>query len=105
MQQVLRCNKFHEQKVQVLRREKSTCNKSHEHKSARTGSTNKNQHGTTSIKKISFTRRQINLQVSRREKSICDKFHERESAHNKLREQKSQRNDFHSQNQFNEERN
>ena len=88
------CNKFHEQ------------NQFHKKKNQHTSFTNKNQHATSSMDKISFMWRKFNIEVSRRENSTCNMFYEQKSALNKLNEKKkSVRNKFHSQNELHEAKN
>jgi len=64
----------------------------------------KNQHLTSSMHEISFTKRKIQLQVSRRKNQHAISFRTKIRTHHVLRT-KSARNKSHEQNQFHEEKN
>ena len=79
-------------------------------------STYKNQHATSCVNKISFTRKKINVEVSRREEATYKKFHEKKISMQYIprtkkqhaacpRSTKSARNSYHGLNQFHEDKN
>ena len=81
--------RFIEQKIKVKFHE----NKNKEQQVSRTkisvqkAPLTKNQHSTSSMNKVSFTRRKIKVQVSRRENSRCNNFHKHKSQCNWFHEQ------------------